>query len=87
MTDHPDIVERLADGWPHRGSDARLLCEEAAAEITRLRAEADQLRSVMIAAAPDLLEALIHIQQVACSGSPELAIATEAIAKATGEQA
>ena len=28
----------------------------------------------------ELLAALIHIQQVACSGSPELGIATEAIA-------
>lgn len=41
----------------------------------------------LIAAAPDLLEALIHIQQVACSGSPELLIASEAIAKATGAAA
>lgn len=32
----------------------------------------------------ELLAALIHIQQVACSGSPELLIASEAIAKATG---
>ncbi len=34
-----------------------------------------------------LLEALIHIQQVACSGSPELSIATEAITKSTGSPA
>ena len=33
-----------------------------------------------------LLAAMIHIQQVACSGSPELGIATDAIARAKGEQ-
>lgn len=33
-----------------------------------------------------LLAAMIHIQQVACSGSPELGIATDAIANVKGEQ-
>ena len=34
----------------------------------------------------ELLAAMIHIQQVACSGSPELGIATDAIACVKGEQ-
>ena len=34
----------------------------------------------------ELLAAMIHIQQVACSGSPELGIATDAIASVKGEQ-
>lgn len=33
-----------------------------------------------------LLAAMIHIQQVACSGSPELGIAIDAIASVKGEQ-
>ena len=33
-----------------------------------------------------LLAAMIHIQQVACSGSPELGIAIDAIARVKGEQ-
>lgn len=33
-----------------------------------------------------LLAAMIHIQQVACSGSPELGIAVAAIASVKGEQ-
>lgn len=54
MTDHPDIVERLQKerrptAWT-RGIDTdyptawepNLLCHEAAAEITRLRAEAEE---------------------------------------------
>lgn len=32
----------------------------------------------------ELLAAMIHIQQVACSGSPELGIATDAIASVKG---
>lgn len=34
----------------------------------------------------ELLAAMIHIQQVACSGSPELGIATNAIASAKEKQ-
>lgn len=34
----------------------------------------------------ELLAAMIHIQQVACSGSPELGIAIDAIASVKGEQ-
>lgn len=61
-----DIVERLQKerrptAWT-RGIDTdyptawepNLLCHEAAAEITRLRAEAAELRSVMIAAAEEI---------------------------------
>ena len=45
-----------------------------------LYAQADAINAQM-------LGALIHIQQVACSGSPELQIATEAIRAAKGEKA
>ena len=34
----------------------------------------------------ELLAAMIHIQQVACSGSPELGIAIDAIASVKGKQ-
>ena len=44
-------------------------------EIVSLRKQRDEL-----------LAAMIHIQQVACSGSPELGIATAAIASVKGEQ-
>ena len=44
-------------------------------EIVTLRKQRDEL-----------LAAMIHIQQVACSGSPELSIATDAIAGVKGEQ-
>lgn len=30
------LPERLRQGWPYRGADARLLCEEAAAEVERM---------------------------------------------------
>lgn len=46
MTDHPDIVERLRDKsgkWINGLYD-----EEAAAEITRLRAEAEALRKAAV---------------------------------------
>ena len=46
MTDHPDIVERLRDKsgkWINGLYD-----EEAAAEITRLRAEAEALKKAAV---------------------------------------
>ena len=51
MTDHTDIVERL-NGF--QSAAAQSWAHEAAAEITRLRAEAAELRSVMIAAAEEI---------------------------------
>lgn len=36
-----DLVQRLRDGWPHRGSDARIMCEEAAAELERMESVCD----------------------------------------------
>lgn len=51
MTDHTDIGQRLEkDKWHITAVDA----EDAIAEITRLRAEAAELRSVMIAAAEEI---------------------------------
>jgi len=53
MTDHPDIVERLiSDAVFARGINLFELPEdldEAAAEITRLRAEAEALRKALLA--------------------------------------
>lgn len=37
------LTERLRQGWPYRGADARLLCEEAAAELERLHAALHEL--------------------------------------------
>ena len=57
MTDHTDIVERLnyaATNTYTVGIGTRSLCAQAAAEISRLRAEAAELRSVMIAAAEEI---------------------------------
>lgn len=48
------------------------LCEQ----FKQLTAEHDALKQQR----DELLKAMIHIQQVACSGSPELGIATNAIA-------
>lgn len=53
MTDHTDIVERLNGFVACDGGDLADVAE-AAAEITRLRAEAAELRSVMIAAAEEI---------------------------------
>ena len=44
MTDHPDIVERLNAFWYETGVEGQTVCNKAAAEITRLRAEAEALR-------------------------------------------
>lgn len=64
MTDHTDIVERLNNtpNWMRESYGSWKDCVltydrapfEAAAEITRLRAEAAELRSVMIAAAEEI---------------------------------
>ena len=64
MTDHPDIVDRLNNtpNWMRESYGSWKDCVltydrapfEAAAEITRLRAEAEALRSVMIAAAEEI---------------------------------
>jgi hypothetical protein len=64
MTYHPDIVERMtyaqrlfnrtaSVSWRVR-TDCSAIGAEADAEITRLRAEAEELRSVMIAAAEEI---------------------------------
>lgn len=47
MTDNPDIVERLQTF--KIGFNGFLLFEQAAAEITRLRAEAEALRKALLA--------------------------------------
>lgn len=86
------FVRTAAFGWsamvcrvtPIGEGSAMRWADEDMSDETRAANAAD---ARLIASAPDLLAALIHIQQVACSESPELAIATEAIAKATGETA
>ena len=51
MTDHPDIVERLLTcsrrEFPRDASEAAKRIERDAAEITRLRAEAEALRKAL----------------------------------------
>jgi hypothetical protein len=63
------LADVLAD--PDKDGFFSALHQDAAAELRRQHA--------LIA---ELVEALTHIQQVACSESPELLIATEALKKA-----
>lgn len=68
--------ECLRYGQPWRqlvGDKMVLACFD---EIVELRQQCDSLR-----------KSLIHIQQVACSGSPELGIASEALASMKGVEA
>lgn len=60
MTDHTDIVERLEkDKWHITAVDA----EDAIAEITRLRAEVEALRTAMSCAADLIAESMMHDAQ------------------------
>ena len=72
-----------ADGRDSAGWDAYEDLRKASDEmVLNLRQRVQELEKQR----DELLAAMIHIQQVACSGSPELGIATDAIASVKGEQ-
>lgn len=64
-----DRLSGLCDKWNFE-------CDEMREDNKRLANVADALKQQR----DELLAALVNIQQVACSGSPELGIATNAIA-------
>lgn len=64
-----DRLSGLCDKWNFE-------CDEMREDNKRLANVAD----VLMKQRDELVAAMIHIQQVACSGSPELGIATNAIA-------
>ena len=71
------LANALYDGWHGRGSDARILCLEASAELLRLH----EVNA-------ELLEALQRIadpRNTHFAGDAQV-VARTAIAKATGEQ-
>ncbi len=76
---------------PHDGNYMRITCSNDLSEGDNLRGYCGEANARLIAAAPDLLDALIGIAALydsdeGCRTLPQYIAARAAIAKATGEQ-